>query len=508
MSIATPLCLQLTCINVSSLAPNNSNNVYQIQVTLPGVGQTYYSQKFQQYLEYTCDDIKPGIWIAGSSAGFAWKVIQRVSTNGPYDVTINIEDVDNFNVNIDNQNNAFGGAPQLTSTAGLLVAFTVTNDGLPVFSPSYNLYTDSVLPQLAADILSRFNAQNPARQYIDVNQASHTLLIGDPIWYNPTDTTGQPYEKAIGTNAKYTFGIVSNTGVPDANSFTFKVFGTYYTDIGSFFSESITPSAVSLATIPGIVPGSILYIDTTGTNQYTLTAPTDTAIPIWIYLGLDPVTGKETGILMPFGGSGSGGGGSADLSQIIDADPSGNILTKKITLNYSASKLTITGIGSTFLLKASHPNSAANFDFQNANVIMSSNFGTTYIPRYVLDGSGNMSPTPTDGTGFTVILNQKYTMANIPMIVGTVAYWAGTFMIYSQLKFGSSTGTTNSAQALLIPSNPLTSTDSSGNLTYGAPLKLSIAGLSITSGALGSARNMSTTAPLNYAMQVYLEILN
>ena len=308
MSIHTPLCLQLTCTGVSSVSPVNSNNCYNVTVTLPGVGQTYYSSDAGQYLEYTCDDIKVGYWLAGSAAGFAWRIIGRVSSSGPYRVVLKVEDDNNFNQEIDNGSNQFGGAPQLTSDAGLLICFQLNNDGVPVFSPTYYLYSDNVLPQLPSDIMSRFAAQNPSRQYVDVHQVN-TLNVGDPIWFNPS---GALYQKSTNANAQYTIGIVSSTDNPDVNAFTYKAFGTYYRDVSGFFSETNTTVALSLRAVSGVVPGSILYIDTTSTTgvQYTVTPPA-IAIPAWIYLGLDTATGKELGILSPFGGSGSSSGSGA-----------------------------------------------------------------------------------------------------------------------------------------------------------------------------------------------------
>ena len=139
MSIHTPLCLQLTCTNVSQVAPNNSNNCYNVTVTLPGVGQSYYSSEAGQYLEYTCDDIQVGYWLAGSAAGFAWRIIGRVSSTGSYQVVLKVEDDNNFNQEIDNGTNQFSGAPQITSAGGLLICFQLNNDGVPVFSPTYYL---------------------------------------------------------------------------------------------------------------------------------------------------------------------------------------------------------------------------------------------------------------------------------------------------------------------------------------------------------------------------------
>jgi hypothetical protein len=61
-----------------------------------------------------------------------------------------------------------------------------------------------------------------------------------------------------------------------AGWFTFKAFGTYYTDTSIFFGVSPISSYGD--------PGTLLYIDTSGARGYTTTPPTDYDIPIWVYL--------------------------------------------------------------------------------------------------------------------------------------------------------------------------------------------------------------------------------
>lgn len=486
---------------------------------------------------YTLLNLAPGMYVStdGVGIGLTWRIISVVtsppdpvtgispnslidpnsgeSRNDPGVGTIAdliIEDVNNYNQLLSPVNN--GSPPD----GNFGYVYELNSLGLPILAAVENVPTG----QFASEQLARFLANTVSDgPDVKVSQPGNTLQIGEAIYYDSSSNTYNSSNNP--TNAKHTIGIVTKIGIPNSDSFSYAPFGTYYDDVSNYFNDAnTTTNTFLLSEISGVVAGSILYIDTTGTNQYTTTAPADSAIPIWIYLGLDPVTGKETGILMPFGGAagggGGGGGGTADLSNILDADASDNILTKKISLNYSSPTLTITGVGSTFLLQASHPNGSliSNFNFSTsatanaaaATVTMSSKFGSTYKPG-LYNTSGSLLGSSTDTTGFQVVLNSNYTMANIPMIIGTVAYWAGSSLVYSQLKFGNTTGTTNSVQALLTPTAANLNT-STGPNQYGAPLTLSITGLSITSGAFGSARDISTTAPLNYSMQVYLEILN
>jgi hypothetical protein len=75
----------------------------------------------------------------------------------------------------------------------ILLYFTVSSDGLPVFSPLYNLYADSLLPQLPSDIISIFNNRNPARQNVNIYQSGNNFVLNDPIWFSPHN--GGEYQK-------------------------------------------------------------------------------------------------------------------------------------------------------------------------------------------------------------------------------------------------------------------------------------------------------------------------
>jgi hypothetical protein len=91
-------------------------------------------------------------------------------------------------------------------------------------------------------------------------------------------------------------------------------------------------------------------------------------------------------------------------------------------------------------------------------------------------------------------------MLNLPMIIGTVAYWDNSCkkLVYLQVKFGNST-TTNSVRATIMPSTPLSS------ITYGAPLVLKIDGISANS--FSDVDNISSH-PLNYAIVISLNLIN
>ena len=488
-----PLLLQVTAYSATTTTPNTKGDMqleFHVQLITP---QSYGARKI-----YDLSNIRPGMWITGSQSGFAWKIVSMSTTPGvapPYDgtdedgfntITLIVEDLDNYNYLV-GASASYSPNADTNGSYNYLI-FETNSNNVPVFQGLYNKYYDSSLLALLPDIVGRFANTSPNTQYVDVYQASgSSLLIGDLLWLN--DVTGN-YEKALATNVTKAIGVVS--GIQDANSFSFKVFGTYYNDIGSFFSENATPTQLSLlaATADGVSnqiettdpntgnvyttlkPGTVLYINTASTgptDQYIVEAPTDVAIPMWVYLGLDTTTWRDTGILYPFASSGSG--------------------------------LSVGGTGKTFVVKA--PISiGSNFNFSTAAggavVTMNTDFGSAYTP--INNGAGTA-----DTTSFSVTLASTYNMSNIPMIFGTIAFWNGSQMNYNQLRFGN-TNTTASVQAVITPTTANMS-NTTGATAYGAPLTLTITGISKTS-AFNGATNISSTSPTNYALQLYLQISN
>jgi hypothetical protein len=133
---------------------------------------------------------------------------------------------------------------------------------------------------------------------------------------------------------------------------------------------------------------------------------------------------------------------------------------------------------------------ATNFDFTNAT-------WPAIIPAAF--GSGFTSGTDTDT--FSITMNSSYTMQNLPIITGTVAYWddSSKKMFYMQMKFGNSS-TSNSIAMSIEPTSPY-------NLStnYGTPLRLTISG--ITANAFTGVGNIGAS-PLNYAIVIYLQLNN
>lgn len=147
--------------------------------------------------------------------------------------------------------------------------------------------------------------------------------------------------------------------------------------------------------------------------------------------------------------------------------------------------------------------SETNFDFINATKSISPRFGSGYQAGIYVNNVP--SGTGTDTTGFSITMASKYNMVNLPIIMGTIAYWDGQKMNYMQIKFGNSS-TSNAVRAVIVPGN-LASRDPLTNVpTYGSPLQLRVDGIS--SSAFTGVSNISLTAPLNYALVINLELMN
>jgi len=157
------------------------------------------------------------------------------------------------------------------------------------------------------------------------------------------------------------------------------------------------------------------------------------------------------------------------------------------------------------------PTADMNFNFSTggstpkAIVDISTTFGSNYTPGIYVDTT--LTGPSNDTTGFSITLNPIYNMVNIPIIMGTIAYWNGQKLNYMQIKFGNSSSS-NAVRATIVPGD-LLSTNVNNIPTYGSPLELRIDGIS--SNAFTGAVNISSDtskAPLNYALIIYLELIS
>jgi hypothetical protein len=267
-----PVCVQLSLgQNLANIeTPRNGNFTWSAPFTY-STSPIFIQNDLTSSYQYDVTDIKVGHWIA-TNGGLAWRVYNK-QLNQDGSVKFFLEDVDNYCINLDNTGNQ--GLP---STGGYFISFEVNEDGQPLIF-TIDIFSDS-LRQLPVNMITRFSFFNTARQHITVYQVNHGLHVGDPIWIDPSDGK---YKKSNTANAKYIIGIVTdissdkdtNDNTITVNNFNFKAYGTYYTDLASYFSGLDFSSYVK---------GDFLYLSTDGIHNFTTTAPSSVAVPTWVYL--------------------------------------------------------------------------------------------------------------------------------------------------------------------------------------------------------------------------------
>lgn len=317
-----PVCLMLTCVSTTTptITPvklsttYNGNNLYS--VTFSVSAKTHYSNTLST-LTYNGTNISLGNWIAGGTGGGCWKIYE-ITTVSAGQVTVTLEDVNNYTLHMNNTNSTITNIFKTGTGSNNYIYFTLGSDGQPILTPMFgsSFPTTTNYMYLLQDIMSRFSYLNPSRQYINLFQTNFSLPIGTPIWLNPSTNK---FESSLNTlGAPYTIGIVTSIGVTGAGAsstvgnFTIKTYGTYYNDTSSFFPTTQLSSLITSSQI-----GSFLYIDTNSnpnSNGYTIVKPQTNAVPIWLYLGKEQISKKDTGILFPCYGSNSGSSGSAAIT--------------------------------------------------------------------------------------------------------------------------------------------------------------------------------------------------
>ena len=223
---------------------------------------------------------------------------------GGYIIDLIIEDVNYYNRLL---SPFFVGGPS-DSVYGYI--YELNSLGLPLLTNIPNYSTNS----WGMEQLARFLATTVSDgSTVVVNQPGFTVEIGDVVWLNPSIPAYQTLNNTT-TAISNGIGTVTKVGYPDSDSFVFSPFGTYYANIPDYYKDYTDPTnTFNLNTIAGVSKGSFIYINsntTAGAPKYTVTPNGN---PIWLYLGLDPVTNYQTGILFPFtNSSGGGGGGGGD----------------------------------------------------------------------------------------------------------------------------------------------------------------------------------------------------
>ena len=137
-SLSPPMVLFLKCLSANLTAVDTSGqNVFSAMFVLNS------PQVFANgTASYDCTNVTAGMWIAGTSAGFTWKIrsVDSISYPAPsYQqvITCTLVDIQNFNYNIDAQE-TYGG-PQQGSKH---ILFALSDSGMPVFTPTYGYFQD------------------------------------------------------------------------------------------------------------------------------------------------------------------------------------------------------------------------------------------------------------------------------------------------------------------------------------------------------------------------------
>ena len=326
---------------------NNGNNVFScyFRFALGGAGAG------GETTSYTTSDIQVGDWIICALTGFVWRII-NVTIRTVNDFVAFLEDVDNYNFYIDTSTIRIGGPPSGTQ---YFYVFRLNSDGLPMLTSILN----PGIGDLFSDAFGRFNMLSNQRQYINIYQPNNTLTVGTPIFIDSAD--GLYKNSTFPDNTKKTIGIVSTVSdIP--GWFTFKAFGTYYLDVSNNFPNLIINNDGSVG-FTNSVPGTYYYLLNDGTGNYTTDSNSGLNTLMWIYLGKDSITNKETALLYALpGGNSSSGGGSNGTGGTGPTGPTGP------TLNVTNSLNTLNNTG-TFLLQNSDDNIVNTNGFIRTEVI-------------------------------------------------------------------------------------------------------------------------------------------
>ena len=258
------------------------------QVYNPGTGTAI--------ARYDSYNVVAGDWLANDTTGYAWIVDAVYTVTDAPQPAMNsgtayfyalMEDQYAYNAGLDPTGAAHGG-PQYPDTR--VVQFTVDENGIPVFRPTD---TFTLSTNFTGNILGRFmNVNNYTRQVRIFQTGAATLFsVGDPVYINTSTNQFQRSNILGDVPAIYTtIGIVSSVGIPTADYFTFKPFG-------SFVPSSQIPA------LTGPV-GTTYYIDPTDTAQYTTTKPPNDPFPVY-----QIIDASGNAILLTAAGSSGGGGG-------------------------------------------------------------------------------------------------------------------------------------------------------------------------------------------------------
>lgn len=229
---------------------------YRWQITAAVQVQPHSSHQTREPYQYNGLDLKVGDWLANMSGGRALRIVS-FSSQTAEEVTFIAEDVDRYNQFNDRDGNGAGGL-----TEGEAFAFEVSEDGTPIL---IGVPPNILSASFQSDLAARFSHRNIFRKYISVNQPSHGMNVGDPIYL---DGTGVYFKSSANADAARMIGIVTSTNTPGVDWFSFRPIGEVV--------RNISPP------LPG-QQGDVIYLGVTP-GTFTATRPISNAKPVFIQM--------------------------------------------------------------------------------------------------------------------------------------------------------------------------------------------------------------------------------
>ena len=151
------------------------NKDYKWRIGLDVSPQSTSSNKSRKPGVYTGNDVSVGDWIANTSTGQAWEIIQIDSKNDLGVVCI-VQDTNRYNTYKDASGTG-NGAPSL----GIYVIFTIGDTGLPDIDP---VPPSGISSSFNTNLAGRFQSSN-IHHNLPIHQSGHSFNINDVISVDP-----------------------------------------------------------------------------------------------------------------------------------------------------------------------------------------------------------------------------------------------------------------------------------------------------------------------------------
>ncbi len=297
------LALYTTSALSSPLSPINGQTVLRVTC---GIVDTAVCPINYLYPDPTY--IKVGMWVANVAYGVCFEIINIVSQNST-SIVMDVLDVDNYS-----GADGIGGLDPNTqgiNTSLDTIVFELGDDGLPVLMEIDQSLTNQITANFITDLINRFRSRNYFTSYVRAYQASNTFSQGN---FLTITSTGSYMLSTSSTSTVYdTIGVITSTGIPDTDWFTYRPFGQYLR------ASRILPSLTG----PSSGIGKIYYLNSSG--GLTTTAPVSNPYPVYLQVstGGDAILLKGQYGLQPS----SSTGGGANLEPMFTVDFNTGLIT-------------------------------------------------------------------------------------------------------------------------------------------------------------------------------------